>query len=568
VLLRRAEQYDAIVVGSGVSGGWAAKELCEKGLKTLILERGRDFDPAKDYFNEHKPSWQFPLRERKLTPAQAPDHPVQAATPSYAEPTKHLYIKDRENPYEEAQPFLWVQGDQVGGRSLMWGRQTYRWSDLDFEANLKDGHGIDWPVRYADIAPWYSYVEKFAGVSGQRENMPQAPDSEFQPPMAMNAAEKFVKAGIERAYPSRRMTIGRCAVLTAPLGDRKPCHFCGPCIRGCSTNSFFSSHSSTLPAARKTGKLTIRPRSLAHSVIYDPKTRRASGVRYVDTETGDMHDVSARVVFLCASSLASTRILLNSRSPEHPNGLGAESGALGRCIMDHHLRVGARGDVPGLLDRYYEGNRPNGIYLIRFRNLAGPTSDNLGFARGYAYQGGAGRADWTRGADQPEVGVALKRALRDPGPWSMGLGGFGECLPREENYVELSDKKDPWGIPVLRFHVTWGDNERAMRKDIAAQAAEMLEAAGCKNVETHDNLEGRTANPGGSIHEMGGARMGRDRKTSVLNAYNQVWDAPNVFVTDGAFMNSTACVNPSLTYMAFTARAADHAVTLLKRREL
>ena len=568
MLLKRAERYDAIVVGSGVSGGWAAKELCEKGLKTLVLERGRDFDPATDYVTEHKPAWSFPLRERKLTPAQSPDHPVQAATPSYAEPTRHLYIKDRENPYEEAQPFLWVQGDQVGGRSLMWGRQSYRWSDLDFEANLKDGHGADWPIRYADVAPWYSYVERFAGISGQRENLPHAPDSEFLPPMEMNAAEKVVKAGIERAYPDRRMTIGRCAVLTAPIGDRLPCHYCGPCIRGCSTKSFFSSHSSTLPAARATGNLTIRARSLVHSVLYDAKTRRASGVRYVDTETGETHDVGARVVFLCASALASTRILLNSRSSAHPAGLGAESGVLGRYIMDHHLRVGARGEVPGLLDRYYAGNRPNGIYLVRFRNLRGPTSDRLPFSRGYAYQGGAGRADWSRGAEQPEIGVALKRSLRDAGPWNMGLGGFGECLPRADNYVELSEKADPWGIPVLRVHVSWGENELAMRKDIAAQAAEMLEAAGCRDVSTNDNIDGRTANPGASIHEMGGARMGRDRTTSVLNAHNQLWDAPNVFVTDGACMSSTACVNPSLTYMALTARAADHAVREMKRNAL
>jgi choline dehydrogenase-like flavoprotein len=568
VWLQTRVEYDAVVVGSGVSGGWAAKELCEKGLRTLVLERGRDFDPTKDYINEHKPAWQFPLRERKLTPAQAPDHPVQAVTPSYTEPTTHLFLKDRENPYEEAQPFLWVQGDQVGGRSLMWGRQSYRWGPQDFEANLKDGHGADWPVRYDDIAPWYAYAERFAGISGQKEGMPQAPDGEFQKPMDLNAGEKWVKAGIERAYPTRRLTIGRTAVLTEPIGDRKPCHYCGPCIRGCSTKSFFSSHSSTLPAARATGKLTIRPHSLVQSVLVDEATGRASGVRFVDTQTGETHEVRARVIFLCASALASTRILLNSRSRRHPDGLGGASGALGRYIMDHHVRLGARGEVPALQDRYYQGDRPTGTYLIRFRNLPDPDSDKLGFVRGYAYQGGAGRGSWSRGAGRPEMGVELKRLLRDPGPWDMGLSGFGECVPRRENYVELSDKTDPWGIPVLRMHVSWGENELAMRKDCVAQAAEMLEAAGCRNVTGYDNLDTRIANPGGSIHEMGGARMGRDPKTSVLNAYNQVWDAPNVFVTDGAFMSSSSCVNPSLTYMAFTARAADHAVNEMKRRNL
>ncbi len=567
-ILNKTEEFDAVVVGSGMSGGWAAKELTEKGLRVLILERGRDFDPKKDYFNEHVPSWKFPFRERKLGPAQSPDHPVQATTPSFAEPTKHLFIKDRDNPYEEADPFLWVQGDQVGGRSLMWGRQSYRWGPQDFEANLKDGHGADWPIRYQDMAPWYSYVERFAGISGTKEGMPQSPDGEFQPGMEMNAAEKFVKAGLERSYPHRRLTIGRSAVLTRPLGDRLPCHFCGPCIRGCSTKSFFSSHSSTLPAARATGRLTIRPRALVHSVLMDPSGGRATGVRYIDMATGEMHDVHARIVFLCASALASTRILMHSKDAHHPNGLGGGSDALGHYIMDQHLRMGARGEVPGLTDRYFEGNRPNGIYLIRFRNLKSPDADKLGFVRGYAYQGGAGRASWNRGAGRHEIGADLKAALHDPGPWNMGLDGFGETLPRHENYVELSDKMDPWGIPVLRTHVTWSDNERAMRKDCVEQASEMLEAAGCKGVKGYDNLDGRTANPGGSIHEMGGARMGRDPRTSVLNAHNQVWDAPNVFVTDGACMGSTSCVNPSLTYMALTARAADYAVAELKRRNL
>ncbi|MPY88265.1 MAG: GMC family oxidoreductase [Luteitalea sp.] len=561
--------YDAIVVGSGISGGWAAKELTEKGLKTLVLERCRNQEHG-DYPTEHQPSWAFPLRERKLTPAQAPDHPTQAHTPSFREATKHFYLKDAENPYVQRKPFLWVQGNQVGGRSLMWGRQCYRWSDLDFEANLNDGHGVDWPIRYADIAPWYSYVEKFVGISGERLGLPHLPDGEFQPPMELNAGEKWVRARLAQAYPDRTLTIGRTAVLTQAIGDRLPCHYCGPCFRGCSTGSYFSSQASTLPAARKTGNLALRPYSLVHSVIYDEQRDRATGVRVVDTETGKTYELYAGVIFLCASTLATARVLLNSKSRRHPNGLGGSSGALGRYLMDHHLRLGASGEIPGLLDRFYQGNRPNGAYLPRFRNLEGPDSDRLRFGRGYGYQGGADRAGWSRGSERPEIGAELKRVLRDPGPWHVSLSGFGECLPREDNYVELAEETDPWGIPVLRIHASWGENELAMREDITIQAAEMLEAVGCRNVRTHDRLEEdvMTAMPGAAIHEMGTARMGRDAKTSVLNGHNQVWEAPNVFVTDGACMTSSSCVNPSITYMALTARAVDHAVNELKRKNL
>jgi choline dehydrogenase-like flavoprotein len=386
--------------------------------------------------------------------------------------------------------------------------------------------------------------------------------------MEMNAGEKFVKAGLERAYPDRRLAHGRFAVLTRPIGDRAPCHYCGPCERGCSTGSYFSSQASTLPAAQKTGKLTLRPHSLAHSVIFDEARGRAAGVRFVDTTTGELHEVRARVVFLCASALASTRILLNSRSASHPKGLGANHGVLGRYLMDHHMSLGATGEIPGLLDRYYQGNRPTGVIVPRFRNVKGPASDKLPFVRGYHCAGGAGRAGWGRGVDRAELGVELKRMLHDPGPWTMGLGPQGECLPYEDNYVELAEEKDPWGIPVLRIHATWHDNELRMREDAKAQAAEMLAAAGCRNVRTYDNLGQPTATPGAGIHEMGTARMGRDPRTSVLNGYNQLWDAPNVFVTDGACMTSGGNQNPSITYMALTARACDHAVAELKRRNL
>ena len=569
-MVAQQREYDAIVIGSGIAGGWAAKELCEKGMKTLVLERGREVEHQKDYITEHKPIWEFRHRDRRITPVQAPDYPVQARTTGFREASTHFFVKDTEHPYLEAKPFTWIQGNQVGGKSLIWGRQSYRWSDLDFEANLKDGHGVDWPIRYADIAPWYSYVEKFAGISGERLGLPHLPDSEFQPPMEMNAGEKFVKQGLERAVPGRNLTIGRVAVLTRQLGDRAPCHFCGPCSRGCSTGSYFSSQSSTLPAARKTGNLTIRPHSLVHSLVFDEKTNRASGVRFVDTQSGEMSEVRARIVFLCASALGSTQVLLNSRSTRHPNGLGGESDALGRNLMDHHFRVGARGDIPGLLDRYHQGERPNGVYVPRFRNLKGPASDGLGFVRGFGYQGGANRSGWARGEGLQLLGEDLKRTLRDPGPWAMQLGSWGECLPRPENRVTLAEKTDRWGIPMLQVDCSWGPNELAMRKDMAEQAAEMLEAGGCRNVKQFDDFDPEVfgAEPGLCIHEMGTARMGRDPRTSVLNGHNQVWDAPNVFVTDGACMTSSSCVNPSLTYMALTARAVDHAVGEMKRRNL
>jgi choline dehydrogenase-like flavoprotein len=561
------EEFDAIVVGSGISGGWAAKELCEKGLRTLVLDRGRDLAHG-DYPGEHVPSWEFPLRDRRLTAEQAPEHPIQSHVYLFRESTRDYFIKDAESPYVQERPFLWIQGNTVGGRSITWGRGCYRMSDLDFTANLQDGHGVDWPIRYADIAPWYSYVERFAGVCGRAEGLAHFPDGEFQRPMEMNAGEQFVKQGLERAYPDRLLAHGRFAVLTEPIGDRLPCHYCGPCERGCSTGSYFSSQASTLPAARATGNMTLRPHSLAHSVILDEQRNRAAGIRFVDTQTSEVHEVYARVIFLCASTLATTRMLLNSRSAGHPNGLGANNGVLGRYLMDKHMSLGASGEVPGLLDRYYQGNRPTGVIVPRFRNLRGPASDGLPFVRGYHCAGGAGRSGWNRGAGRPELGAELKQLLRDPGPWSMGLGPQGECLPYEDNYVELAEQTDPWGIPVLSVHAYWHDNEMRMREDMKAQAAEMLEAAGCTGVRTFDNIGQPTAMPGAGIHESGTARMGRDPRTSVLNGFNQMWDAPNVFVTDGSCMTSSGNQNPSITYMALTARAADHAVTAMRRAEL
>ena len=562
----RDQQYDAIVVGSGITGGWAAKELCEKGLKTLVLERGPFLEHGTDYTGEHKPSWELPFRGRGRRQLYRDEYPVQSKCYAFGEPSRQFFVNDAKNPYTHAEdkPFLWIRGHHLGGRSLTWGRQCYRWSDLDFEANARDGFGVDWPIRYQDIASWYDYVEEFAGISGQKEGIPQLPDGQFLPPMQMNCAEQIVKRGIEGSFSDRHMTIGRVAVLTKPHKGRAACHYCGPCHHGCTPGAYFSSLSSTLPAARETGNLTIRANSIVHRVTYDPKTGRASGVRVIDAETNEEMSFSSRVVFLCASTLGSTRILLNSTSSRFRNGLANSSGALGHYLMDHPYQAGASGEVQEGSDRAAFGHRPNGVYIPRFRNVNGQDTD-ADFVRGYGYQGGASRTRWQRGVNTPAFGADFKHSLRTPGPWSMWIGGWGECLPRKENYVELDpDTKDAWGIPVLRINCSWSDNEHKMREDMAEQAGLMLEAAGAKNISTFVN----ESPPGFCIHEMGTARMGRDPKTSVLNEHNQAHDVDNLFVTDGACMASSACQNPSITYMALTARACDYAVKEMKRGNL
>jgi choline dehydrogenase-like flavoprotein len=560
----RQAPYDAIVVGSGISGGWAAKELTEAGLNTLVLEAGRSIDPETDYA-EHDPSWSFRYRGLGDRKRLAERQRVQRTCYACDEAASKFFVDDIDNPYStpDAKPFLWIRGRQVGGKSIMWARQSYRWSDLDFGANLRDGHGVDWPIRYADLAPWYDHVERFAGISGEALGLEQLPDSQFLPPMAMNCAEESVKAGIERRYGRERvMTIGRTAILTESHNGRAACHYCGPCHRGCITRSYFSSLNATLPAAVATGRMTLRPNSVVAEVIYDAQNDRARGVRVIDAVTMEELEFEGRVVFLCASTLESTRILLNSKSARFPDGLGNSSGELGHNLMDHTMQSGAIGLVPGLEDRTAYGNRPNGVYVPRFRNVRDEHPD---FLRGYGYQGSAVRAGWSRGVDMPGFGAEFKEALRQPGPWQMRLNGFGECLPRHSNYVEIDpDKKDKWDIPVLRIHCEWGDNERVMLNDMSVTAAEMLEAGGCTNVTTFQN----ESPPGLTIHEMGTARMGRDPRTSVLNGHNQCHDVPNLFVTDGASMGSTACQNPSLTYMALTARACAYVVERLQRREL
>lgn len=560
------EKYDAIVVGSGISGGWAAKELTEKGLKTLVLERGRDVKHGEDYKTEHMPPWEAKFRgqgDRKLLEEE---YPMQLRSDVINEYNYHFFVNDKKHPYQtdDENPFLWVRGYHVGGRSLTWGRQTYRWSDLDFEANAREGIAVDWPIRYKDVEPWYDYVEEFVGISGQEEGLEHLPDSKFLPAMDLNCVEKDVKEKIESNFEYRNLTIGRCAVLTEPHKGRGACHYCGPCSRGCSVGAYFSSQSSTLPAARKTGNLTMRPNSIVHSVIYDKETNRATGVRVIDRLTNESKEFHARVIFLNASALGSTQIMLNSTSDAFPEGIANSSGVLGHYLMDHHFRVGASGRFEGYEDRYYHGNRPNGIYIPRFRNINEQTrQDN--FVRGYGFQGRASRPSWGRGASMEGFGKEFKKKLRDPGPWSFGMTAFGEILPYEDNYVTLSDdKENEWGIPQLEIHASIKENEEKMREDMAETAVEMIEAAGGKDVTPSfgEYLVGE------GIHEMGTARMGRDPRTSVLNAHNQAHDVPNLFVTDGACMTSAACQNPSLTYMALTARAVDYAVEELNKRNL
>lgn len=558
---RKQNSYDAIVVGTGISGGWAAKELTEKGLNTLVLERGRNVRHVLDYPTATKAPWELPYNDR-LTAEELKEYPVQQrAGYTLRQSTRHWWLKDADQPYEEAKPFDWFRGYHVGGRSIMWGRHSYRWSDLDFEANLRDGIGVDWPIRYRDLAPWYDYVEKFAGISGQAEGLPQLPDGEFLPPIGLNCLENHLRQSMAEKF-DRVLTPGRVANLTRPHMGRGSCQYRNLCMRGCPYGAYFSSNAATLPAAEKTGKMTLRPHSVVSSVIYDRELGRATGVRVIDAETFEEMEFYARIIFLNASCLNTTLILLNSTCDRFPHGLGNDSGELGHNLMDHHFRVGANATSDLYPDRYYYGRRPAGFYIPRYRNVERNDRDYL---RGFGYQGGASREGWWRGVREMAIGEELKELVTRPGQWSVGMTAFGEMLSDHRNRVWLNhDRKDKWGQPTLVIECEFGENERRMRKDMANDAAEMLEAAGFRNVTTYDNA----VPPGHGIHEMGTARMGRDPRTSVLNSWNQIHSVPNVFVTDGACMTSSACQNPSLTYMALTARAVDHAVKELNRLNL
>ena len=554
--------YDAIVIGSGISGGWAAKELTQKGLKTIMLERGRNVEHVKDYPAATKDPWDFPHRGGR-TQEMIQNYPVLGRDYPLNEKNLDFWVNEKDSPYTEVKRFDWYRGYHVGGRSLMWGRQSYRLGDLDFEANLKDGHGVDWPIRYKDIAPWYSYAERWAGISGNRDGLDVLPDGDFLPPMPMNVVEKDLVERVKKTYGGKRHFImGRVANLTVPHEGRLNCQFQNNCWLGCNFGGYFSTQSSTLPAAVATGNLTLRPFSIVTRILYDKDTKRATGVEILDAETNETYEYFAKIVFVCASSFNSTWVLMNSATDVWEGGLGSSSGELGHNAMDHHFRLGARGRVEGYEDRYFYGRRPTGLYIPRFRNIG---DDKRDYVRGFGYQGAASRGRWSGEVAEMSVGGDWKDAMSEPGSWTVGFGAFGEILPYHENRIFLDkNTKDKWGLPVLAMDMEIKDNEKKMRVDMADDCAEILENIGLKDVSTYDSGYGF----GQGIHEMGTARMGRDPKTSVLNGHNQVWDAPNVFVTDGAAMTSAGCVNPSLTYMALTARAADFAVNELKKGNL
>jgi choline dehydrogenase-like flavoprotein len=562
-----ATHFDAIVVGSGITGGWAAKELTEAGLRTLVLERGRNVEHIKDYPMAMLAPWELPFGNRPTTQDLA-DYHVQKDLYLFAQDSKPFFVKDVDHPYNPVQEFRWFRGYQVGGRSLLWSRHCFRWSDLDFEANAREGVAIDWPIRYADLAPWYDHVESFIGVSGENAGLPQLPDGKLLPPFEMNCIEKHLRDHLRAHYPDRRLISSRAAVLSQPYNGRGSCQARNLCHRGCPYGAYFSSNAVTLPAATATGRLTLRPFSIAHSLLVDPASGRAAGVRVIDAETHQTIDFFARVLFLNASTLNTTALMLNSVSARHPHGFGNSSGTLGRYLMDHHAAIGATATFDGYADKYYSGRRSTSVYIPRFRNVA---RRDAPFARGFAYEVYTGRQGWQDWRSREPAtggvvtGAALKASLTRPGPWWVYLEAFGECLPNGQNRVSLNHaKRDKWEMPTLDIDMRFGPNELAMRTDMEASAIAMLKAAGLQQIKGFHN----PPRPGEVIHEMGTARMGRDPKQSVLDGFNRCHDAANVYVTDGACMTSSACQNPSLTYMALTARACAHAAADLKRGAL
>jgi len=559
---RKDHTFDAIVVGSGISGGWAAKELCEKGLRTLVLERGRNVVHIRDYPTAPLNPWDFEYRLNNTEKEKERD-PIRTA---YGDAGSTLFfVKDSEHPYIQEKPFTWVRGYQVGGRSLTWGRQSYRLSDLDFEANLRDSHGVDWPVRYKDLAPWYDYVESYIGVSGQKENWPWLPDGNFLPPMEMNCIEDHFSKSVRGHFSDRIVTIARTTNLSRGWNGRGPCQYRNLCSRGCPFSGYFSSNAATLPAAAATGRLTLQPDSIVLEVLYDEQKNRASGVRVMDAHTRAVTEYYAPIIFINASTIATAALLLNSTSRRWPHGLGNSSDQVGRNLMDHFTGTGAEAEFDGMKDEYYYGRKPIGIYVPRYRNV-NPATARKDYIRGFGLQGKGGRAEWRENSARlPGFGQDFKKQLVRPGPWIMWLGGWGETLPYSDNRVTLdSSRKDSWGLPLVKIDFQYHDNEKNMSKDILADIQEMFSTAGFTNIRPYSYLQ-----PGGTaVHEMGTVRMGRDPKTSVLNGFNQMHEIKNVFITDGSCMTSSATANPSLTYMALTARACDYAVTELKKGNL
>jgi len=560
--------FDAIVIGSGMTGGWVAKELCERGLKTLIIERGRQIQHRADYL-DFAPPWEVPNRGMVAEDEKAEHYAIQSNNYAFNAATKQWFVRDSEHPYTtpSGRPYTWIRGYHLGGRSITWGRLSYRLSDYDFNANKLDGHGVDWPIRYADLSPWYDRVERFIGVSGATEGLEQLPDGQFLPPMGLTCVESAFKAKVEADHPTRRVTVGRCAHLTEPSPEhialgRGPCQLRNVCERGCGYGAYFSSLSGTLPAAKKTGNLTIVTDAIVERLDYDHAKRRVSGVRVIDAKTKQGRSYQARVVFLCASTIGSAQVLLNSRSEYFPNGLANRSDAVGRYLMDHVVGIGAVGTHPGFLDRYYYGRRPTGFYLPRYINIT--ENEGVDFVRGFGFQGHSSRSSWRRAINEAGVGADLKNRLREPGRWEVRLIGFGEMLPRADNRVTLGERKDQWGIPLPHIDVTHGENERRIAERANRDAAQMLAAAGFENITSNGSIRP----PGHSVHEMGSARMGRDPATSVLNRHNQAHDVANLFITDGSCMSSSGTVNPSLTFMALSARAANYAADLMGSGEI
>ncbi|MGJ5641260.1 GMC oxidoreductase [Formosa sp. S-31] len=560
--MEKDTRFDAIVIGTGISGGWAAKELCENGLKTLVLERGRMVEHVKDYPTAMMNSWDFEFRGLPSAKTKREQFKQDRTGFVTHEATKHWFVNDLKHPYNEAKRFDWIRGYHVGGRSLTWGRQALRMTDLDFEANKKEGIGVDWPIRYKDLEPWYAKVEEYIGVSGENLGLEHFPDGVLSPPMALNCVEEFFRGKIKEHYKHRHLTIGRFANLTGEKAHegRGNCIYRNKCMRGCPLGGYFSSNASTLPAAKRTGNMTLKTNVIAYELVYEDSLKKVTGVKVIDAETKERFFYKADIVFCCASTVATTSILLQSKSERFPNGLGNDSGELGHNLMDHHFQVGATATIDGFDDAFYEGQRPASFHIPRFRNLAEKDRKQK-FLRGYSFQGSASRTNWRRAIMELSYGEELKSDLLKPGPWKIGMSGFGECLPYHDNKMILDyNKLDAWGLPTVTFDCEYKENEKLMREDMKNQAVKMLKNAGFKNVQGYDN----ETYPGIAIHEMGTARMGRDPKTSVLNAFNQLHEVPNVYVTDGACMTSSGNQNPSLTYMALTARAAHHAVEQFK----